>query len=124
MVYQLRCAFLHEGNPDASANNKHLDRFELIVETEKPFHIYTADAASVRWDNTGWSYKAYRVNVQRICRIMCAVAKHYYQENRDRFSFFSYTIIDMDKEKEEMRQLGFIQEIDMDEVFRMLAESN
>ena len=52
------------------------------------------------------------------------MAKHYYRENRDKFTFFSYTIIDMDKEIEEMRQLGWMQDIDMDEVLQMLAESN
>lgn len=124
MVYRLRCAFLHEGNPDAAASNKKLDRFELIVETEKPFHIYTGEVGSVHWDDTGWSCRTYRVNVQRICRNICAVAKHYYRENRDKFTFFSYTIIDMDKEIEEMRQFGWMQDIDMDEVLQMLAESN
>jgi hypothetical protein len=124
MVYRLRCAFLHEGNPDAAVNNKNLDRFEIIVETEKPFHIYTGEMGSVHSDDTGWSCKTYKVNVRRICRIVCAVAKNYYLENCEKFTFFSYTIIDMDKEKEQLRQLGFMQEIDMNDACRLIGESS
>ena len=53
MVYRLRCAFLHEGNPDAAKENGSLDKFELIVETEKPFHIYNPSIISKnRCNNT------------------------------------------------------------------------
>ena len=124
MVYRLRCAFLHEGNPDAAKENSSLDKFELIVEREKPFHIYTGEAGSLRWDSTGWSCRTYRVNVQRLCRAVCAVVKSYYKENRDKFNFFTYTIVDMDEEKERMRQMGFMQEIDLNDIFQQLAKTD
>ena len=62
------------------------------------------------------------MNVQRLCRVVCAAAKSYYKDNRDKFNFFTYTIVDMDQEKERMRQLGFLQEIDMNDIFQQLAK--
>ncbi len=98
VVYSLRNSLLHQGNPNIEAdrikdNNNKIDCFELIIETKKPFDIY-GDAAGIY----GGGKKAYRVNVRRLCLIISATTRGYYEANQDKFDFFNYSIIDWDYE--------------------------
>lgn len=47
--------------------------------------------------------KSYRVNVRRLCLIICSVAEEYYKENRDKFNFFNFSAINWDEEVEKMK---------------------
>lgn len=49
--------------------------------------------------------RSYRVNVRRLCIIITSVAKGYYKANRDKFSFFSYNILDWDEITEKINRL-------------------
>lgn len=102
VVYSLRNSFLHQGTPNIEVfkikdkNNK-IDSFELVIESKKPFDIYS-DAASI----INGSVRTYRVNVRGLCIIICDSVKVYYEANRDKFDFFNYSIIDMDAEIKKM----------------------
>lgn len=102
VVYNLRNSFLHQGTPNIKTykiknkNNK-IDNFELVIESKNPFDIYS-DAAGV---NNG-SVRTYRVNVRRLCLIICNSVKAYYEANQDKFNFFNYSIIDWDTEIDKM----------------------
>ena len=60
--------------------------------------------------------REYRMNVRRICMILCNVAETYYKENRDKFHF-NYEIIDWDE------VTSHLLPIDMDKFFAELARS-
>lgn len=98
VVYSLRCSLLHEGNPNMSneslRKNLPIDHFSLVVEKAKPFTPYIDSSSIIEWGNK--HIRRYRMNVRRICMILCNVAEAYYRENKDKFHF-NYEIIDWDE---------------------------
>jgi hypothetical protein len=103
VVYSLRNSFLHQGTPSIETSkikneNNIIDNFELVIESKNPFDIYS-DAAGVY----NGSVRTYRVNVRRLCLIICNCVKAYYEANQDKFNFFNYSIIDWDKEIDKMK---------------------
>ena len=102
VVYSLRNSLLHQGTPNIDVDKIKDDKnkinfFELVLESKNPFDIY-GDAAGI-YNN---SVKTYRVNVRRLCLILCRCASVYYEANRDKFDFFNCTIIDWDSEVKKM----------------------
>lgn len=107
VVYSLRNSLLHQGTPNIDVdkikdNNNKIDCFELVLESKKQFDIY-GDSAAIYNETV----KSYRVNVRRLCLILCCTARGYYKANQDKFDFFHYSIIDWDSEVNRMRNLGF-----------------
>lgn len=104
VVYQLRCSVLHQGNPDIDSNKIRneackIDFFTIVVEKKKPFDIYVdaAGVASMMNKRQSKAVRSYRVNVRRLCLIITSVTKEYYKRNKDKFTFFSYDILDWDE---------------------------
>ena len=86
VVYSLRCSLLHEGNPNLQKNGKHptpIDRFSLVIQSEQPFRIYGGEGSSVLTSSDGTEVRSYRVNVRRLCMVLCLCAKGYYIENME-----------------------------------------
>lgn len=98
VIYSLRCALLHEGNPnvknDTLRNNKPIDYFSLVIEKAKPFDAYSDASKIIKFGDE--HIREYRMNVRRICLILCNVSESYYKQNTDKFGF-NYKIIDKDK---------------------------
>lgn len=103
MVYSLRNSFLHQGTPNIepykikNVNNK-IDSYELVIESKKPFDIYS-DVVGIY----NGSVRTYRVNVRRLCLIICNSVRAYYEANQDKYNFFNYSIIDWDTEIEKLK---------------------
>lgn len=113
VVYQLRCSVLHQGNPDIDSSKIKeeackIDHFIIVIEKKKPFDIYVdaAGVASMMNPKPSKPVRSYRVNVRRLCLIVTSVAKEYYKENPDKFTFFSYSILDWDEVTERMNRLN------------------
>ena len=106
VVYNFRCSLFHQGNPnlDEIEYEKRkkkkcpIDKFVVVVEKEKPFHIYSGECSSIVSDNEGHQTRSYRVNVRRLCMIICLTAGKYYRDNKEKFTFFNYSILDWDEE--------------------------
>lgn len=121
VVYSLRCSLLHEGNPNLQKNGKRpipIDRFSLVIQSEQPFRIYGGEESCVMTSPDGTEVRSYRVNVRRLCMVLCLCAKGYYKENKDKFDFYNYELIDWDE------VTASLPPIDMEEVFRKLADPN
>ena len=105
IVYNFRSSLFHQGNPNLDnheykkRNKKDcpIEHFKIVIETEKPFKIYGGEAGSLTIDNDGIAHREYRVNVRRLCMILCLAAESYYKQNKDKFTFFNYSILDWDK---------------------------
>ena len=119
VIYSLRCSLLHEGNPnmknDSLRTNQPIDHFSLINEKAKPFDIYSDASMIARFGNE--QKREYRMNIRRICMIICNVAESYFRDNRDKFHF-NYEIIDWDE------VTLHLPPIDMEKFFAELAKSN
>lgn len=85
--YSMRNSLLHQGMPNITdgrmknGNNK-IDCFEFILESKKSFEIY-CDSSGIY----NSSLNTYRVNVRRLCLLLCLSARAYYESNRDKFDF-------------------------------------
>ena len=116
VIYSLRCAMLHSGEPnicgDRVKKKTDIDRFSLVIQKAQPFEIYSDSSSILDWNNK--HIRSYRMSVQRVCLVICAVAESYYRDNKSKFHF-DYKIIDWDEESAKLPPL------DMKEIFRELA---
>ena len=112
VVYSLRCCVLHEGNPNVEKEKSDIDNFKLVTEKKKNPEIY-GDTSAITIDEYNGivikSERYYSVSVRRLCMIICKASKKYYEDNKDKFDFFKYTIEDRDKEIEKLKQLGWLE---------------
>lgn len=111
IVYSLRNSFLHQGTPNINNNdikdiNNRIDEFILVIEKKDDFDIY-ADASGITCDYVDdkcvENNRSYRVNIRRLCMLLTLTAKRYYEENKERFNFFNYHIMDWDEELKKMK---------------------
>lgn len=101
VINSLRNSFLHQGTPNIDnhrVKDNKIDVFEIVIESKKEIEIYS-DTSSIINGNI----RTYRVNLRRLCQIICSTAKGYYKENSDKFNFFNYSIIDWDVEVKKLR---------------------
>lgn len=116
VMYSLRCAMLHSGEPNISGDSVRrkpdIDKFSLVIQKAQPFNVYS-DSSSIM-DCAGEHIRSYRMNVRRICLILCAVAEAYYRDNKDKFHF-DYEIIDWDE------VTAALPSLDMEAIFKELA---
>lgn len=106
IVYSLRNSFLHQGTPNINSNkinesSNKIDDFILVIEKKNDFDIYS-DLACI---STSYCNKdclgekrTYRVNIRRLCLILTLCAKGYFKENREKFDFIKFSIVDYDEE--------------------------
>ena len=106
LLYQLRCSFLHSGDTDIDVDqiyepqNK-LTRFTLEIR-ESDDLLASSSSANLRYNQVGEvEEREFEVGIVRICKILSTVALKYYRENSEKFTFFSYNIVDRRKASEE-----------------------
>ncbi len=106
--YSLRCAFLHSGNTDIE--NKKLEvkinQFELCLSSTEDNGIYGDHfgvTTSNYLDTVDYSV---RLDVRRLCKIICDAAEKYYQEN-DQRAFEDHTchILNIEEESNRIKLL-------------------
>ena len=89
-IYDLRCSFLHSGNPGLESD-KDIPSFSLMI-------------GEADWcDSAG--KQSYEVHVKRLCKILMLTGRGYYKDNQDKFNFFHFTTIDVDERERKFEQL-------------------
>jgi len=96
VVYSLRNSMLHEGSP--YVDRKIIDEFVLVIGKKKPIEIYGDSAGVTTTNYNDECIRHYRLNVRRFCQIIAANARSYFDENKELFNFFNYSIMDWDEE--------------------------
>lgn len=94
VIYSLRCSLLHQGNPNIE--EKHNIKFSLLIEKKNEFDIYV-DSASCGNDE-----RTYKVSIRRLCCILLWTAEEYYKNNKEKFNFFNYSIVDIDEKRKKI----------------------
>lgn len=106
IVYNFRSSLFHQGNPNLDNDEykkRHnqkdcpIEHFKIVIETEKPFKIYGGEVGTLTIDNDGVEHREYRVSVRRLCMILCLASENYYKNNKGKFTFFNYSVLDWDK---------------------------
>lgn len=99
VLYQLRCSLFHEGDsmPDISNIKNELnkvDKFDLLIEENNEFNIYGGGSGYEIRDGEPVN-KVCKISIQDICNKLCWVGEKYYHDNRDKFEFREYNIVDL-----------------------------
>ena len=102
VIYNLRCYLLHEGNPNINDEKTNINHFSLVVEKNKNFNSYCDASKIIEFENE--KIREYRMDVRRICMILCDMAEAYYRNNMDKFHF-NYEIIDWDRVTSHLPQI-------------------
>ena len=110
VVFSLRNNMLHQGTPAIDKNkineeDNKIDRFVLIKEPKNEFEIYSdcSSCAETGW----WMFKpgikrTYHVSIRRLCFLICLTAKTYYEDNKEKFDFFDYILVDRGHEYDDI----------------------
>lgn len=100
VVYQLRCEFLHQGNPNIDKEKIKeecckIDRLVILTEKKKEVNILF-DESVVSENGLDGLRREYCVGIRRLCSIISAGAQDFYKESPDSFDFFHFEIKDVD----------------------------
>lgn len=100
LVYSLRNSILHQGNPNIDGKKFGISYFELLYrQTEGASVITGSSEAQIVKDENGNDKainKKFTVNVRDLCWKICILAEVCYREDKDKFNFFNYNLVDMD----------------------------
>ena len=95
IVYNLRCSFLHAGNPDIDnpglRNSPPIDSFTIVLQKRNDWDFYP-DSSSIS-DIGGQHRRSYQMSIRRFCMVLCDVAESYYRDNKSKF-IFTYKVVD------------------------------
>ena len=99
IVYSLRNSVLHQGTTNFKKNrikdeSNRIDHFIIEVESKKQCNIYCDSPMDI---NPHYQ-KTYHMSLRRLCLIITSTENKYYNENKEKFNFFSYNIVDKDIE--------------------------
>ena len=98
VLYNLRNAFLHQGNPNiVSSEIKDIrckvDEFNLVIGS-----TFSGDTSSVHYGaNQQVIYRRLDINIVNLCTKLTRTAEGYYRANQEKFNFFNCTIDDRRK---------------------------
>lgn len=100
LVYSLRNSILHQGNPNIDGKKFEINYFELMYRQIEGASVITGSSeAEIVNDENGNDKainKKFIVNVRDLCWKICRLAKVCYSENKDKFDFFNYNLVDID----------------------------
>ncbi len=100
LVYSLRNSILHQGNPNIDGKKFGIIYFELLYNQQEGGHIVTGlSEAEIIKDENGNDKainKKFTVNVRNLCWKICRLAEVCYKEDKDKFNFFNYNLVDID----------------------------
>lgn len=102
VVYSLRNALLHQGNPNIDNAKCDIQYFELLRQDKDRAHIDISSASVTTSADGNERVRRLCVNFRELCFKLCAGAQGYYENNQSKFNFFNYNLVDWTFENCEM----------------------
>ena len=100
LVYSLRNSILHEGNPNIDGRKFGIIYFELLYRQEEGSNIIieSSEAEIVKDENGNDKSINIKlmINVRDLCWKICCLSEFCYKEDKNKFNFFNYNIVDTD----------------------------
>lgn len=95
IVYSLRNCFLHQGTPSIDKDSIQEPRCQVT-------HFTLTIASATNGGSSSVSHNCFmsedrrtlEINIVNLCCKLCLVAKSYYNDNKEKFSFFQYDLKD------------------------------
>ena len=97
VIYSLRCSFLHSGVTDIEGKitekRNMVSKFVLRYPPRGEYDHYGSTVLSGYSNDGKLEIQEYTVDILFICKTICNAAKSYFEENSEKFNFFSNNII-------------------------------
>lgn len=95
IVYSLRNCFLHQGTPSIEKERIHEPRCQVTHFALTIANAMNGGSSSVtRNCFMDAERRTLEINIVNLCCKLCLVAKAYYDDNKDKFTFFEYDLQD------------------------------
>lgn len=97
IIYSLRNSLLHQSTPNVEQSKIReerckVDKFELVISGKDSVN---GDLSMVSYDKEMHIvHRELKVYVSHLCYILCAAAEDYYKNNKEKFGFLNYSLID------------------------------
>lgn len=97
IIYSLRNSLLHQSTPSVDSSKIHeerckIDDFNLVVGED---HSANGDSCMVSYGKGRQIvHRELSIYVSHLCYILCTAAESYYENNREKFDFIRYSIVD------------------------------
>ena len=99
IIYSLRCSMLHQGNPSIDKSKLNIEYFELRYSDKSSCNDVQVAQAEIVKDKNGNDiaiHKKICLSIRDICYKITQLAKFYYDNNKEKFNFFDYELVNMD----------------------------
>ena len=97
IIYSLRNSLLHQSTPNVVQSSIHesrckVDKFELVTHDENDAN---GDLSMVAYGkNMQIVHRELKVHISHLCYILCIAAEKYYRDNKEKFGFIQYSLVD------------------------------
>ncbi len=89
-IYKLRNSMLHQGSPTTKNKGEDIDEFELLIQSPNR----ASKMMQSRYQDFDKSVLS--VNIEYLCGLICSASAKYYANNKEKFGFINYRIVNTD----------------------------
>lgn len=112
ILCSLRCSLLHQGNPSIEKGEDDRKYWDERCKVDH-FILQITDYGSVEGISANVAYKTkcevchreIKLSIREICHRICLAAKNYFENNKDKFTFFDFDVEDCRKESDPFYRL-------------------
>lgn len=110
IIYKLRCNLLHQGTPNVEENITEVDYFELVRVNPKDgrqFQYFIENRIEQIDGIEKVIARKISINIALLCHLLCDSAELYYINNKEKFGFIRYNLVDIDYHTRNIFKLNF-----------------
>lgn len=110
IIYKLRCNLLHQGTPNVEEDIAEVDYFELVRVNPKDgrqFQYFIENRIEQIDGIEKIVARTISINIALLCHLLCDSAELYYINNKEKFEFIKYNLVDIDYHTRKVFKLNF-----------------
>lgn len=99
IIYKLRCNLLHQGTPNVEESFTDVDYFELVRVNPRggrQFQYFIENRIEQIDGIEKIVARIISINIALLCHLLCDSAELYYVDNKEKFEFIRYNLVDID----------------------------
>lgn len=107
IIYKLRCNLLHQGTPNVEESFEDIDYFELVRVNPLSGHQFQYSIENQIDGTEKVISRKISINIALLCQLLCDSAELYYVNNKEKFEFIRYNLVDVDYHTRKVFKLNF-----------------